>query len=56
MDIACSKHKEKGYSCGVFVGKLGGETPVGKPRRGCKNNIKIDLGEMRWIYLVQDRG
>jgi len=32
----------------VLVGKSEGETPVGKPRRRWKDNIKMDLQEVRW--------
>jgi len=30
----------------VFVGKLEGKRPLGRPRRRWKNNIKIDLREL----------
>jgi hypothetical protein len=37
-----------------------GKRPLGRPRRGLVDNIKMDLGEiewvgMEWIDLVQDR-
>jgi hypothetical protein len=43
-----------------LIGKPEGKTPVGKPRRKCKENIKRDLKEIGrenvvLIRLVQDR-
>jgi hypothetical protein len=40
------------------VGKSEGETPLGRPRRKWKDNIRMDLRErvgMDWIDLAQDR-
>jgi hypothetical protein len=44
----------------VLVGKPEGKRPLGKPRRGWEDNIKMDLqevecGVMDWIELGQDR-
>ena len=44
----------------VLVGKLEGRTPLGKPKRRCENNIKMDLrdvgwGGMDWIDLAENR-
>jgi hypothetical protein len=44
----------------VLVGKTKGKIPPGKPRRKWKDNIKIDVqevrwGPMNWIDLLQDR-
>jgi hypothetical protein len=41
------------------VGKYEEKRPLGRPRRGWKNNIKMDLqevgcGGMDWIELAQD--
>jgi len=41
----------------VLVGKHGGKRPLGRPRRRCEGNIKMDLQEMRcggvdWIDLA----
>ena len=45
----------------VLVGKPEGRRPLGRPRRRCVDNIRMDLqevgcGYMDWIGLVQDRG
>jgi hypothetical protein len=42
------------------VGKREGREPLGRPRRRCEDNIKIDLQEvewrgMNWIDPVPDR-
>jgi hypothetical protein len=44
----------------LLVGKPEGKRPLGKPRRGWADNIRMDLGEVRWgdvdwIGLAQDR-
>jgi len=44
----------------VLVGRLESERPVGRPRRRCEDNIKIDLREIgidgaNWSQLAQDR-
>ena len=44
----------------VLVGKPEGKRPLGKPRRRCEDNIKMDLQEvgcwgMDWIDIAQDR-
>jgi hypothetical protein len=61
MDRACSTNggdEECIYR--VLVGKPEGKTPLGKPRRSCVDNNKIDLRELGWdgrdwIELAQDR-
>jgi len=42
------------------VGKPEGKRPLGRPRRRCEVNFKIDLKEVRcedmdWIDVAQDR-
>jgi hypothetical protein len=44
----------------VLVGRPEGKRPLGRPRRRCENNIKLDLGDTEidganWIQLAQDR-
>jgi hypothetical protein len=44
----------------LLVGKPEGKRPLGRPRRRCIDNIKIDLLEIGvnvvdWIGLAQDR-
>ena len=44
----------------ILVGKPEGKRPLGRPRRRWKDNIKVDLQEVRcgaidWIELAQDR-
>ena len=44
----------------VLVGKPEGRRPLGRPRRRCVDNIRLDLqeagcGYMDWIGLAQDR-
>jgi hypothetical protein len=52
---------EKRNACRLLVGKPQIKRPLGRPRRGWKNNsIKIDLWEIEWggvdwSVLCQDR-
>jgi hypothetical protein len=44
----------------ILVGRPEGRRPLGRPRRRCEDNIKMDLGEVEWvginwIELAQDR-
>jgi hypothetical protein len=44
----------------ILVGKPEGNRPLGRPRRRCVGNIKMDLREIGWdrrdwIELAQDR-
>jgi hypothetical protein len=44
----------------VLVGKPEGKRPLGRPRRRCEDNIRMDLkevgwGGMDWIGLALDR-
>ena len=59
MDGACGAY---GVGRGVhmiLVGKTEGRRPLGRPRRRCENNIKIDLQEVEGggdrMELAQDR-
>jgi hypothetical protein len=52
---------EMGNAYKIFVGKLEGTRPLGRPPRGWDdNNNKVDLseiecGDMNWVQLAQDR-
>jgi hypothetical protein len=44
----------------LSVGKPEGKTPLGRPRRRCVDNIRMDLGEVGWgdvdwVGLAKDR-
>ena len=43
----------------VLVGKPEGKRPLGRPRHGWEDNIKMDLqevgGDVEWMELAQDR-
>ena len=46
--------------CRVLMVKPEGKRPLGRPRRSCEDNIKMELqeercGVMHWIELAQDR-
>jgi hypothetical protein len=32
----------------ILVGKPGGKRPLGRPRRRCEDNMKIELREIGW--------
>jgi hypothetical protein len=51
---------EKRNACGLLVRKPKGRRPLGRPRRGWLDNIRMDLvevgfGDVDWIGLTQDR-
>jgi hypothetical protein len=51
--------EEKRNAYRILVGKPEGKRPLGRPRRRCVDNIKIDLRQigwdgMGWIDLTQD--
>jgi hypothetical protein len=60
MGEECSTHEEKRKAYRTLVRDREGKRPLGSPRRRWQENIKIDLREIRWgymigIYLAQDR-
>jgi len=51
---------DKRDACRVLVGRPEGQRPLGSPRHGWEDNIKVDLQEVGWggmdlIDLAQDR-
>jgi hypothetical protein len=59
MDRACRTNGEKRNAYRVLDGKPEGNRPLGSPRRGQVDNIKMDLNEIRWggmdwMDLAQD--
>jgi hypothetical protein len=57
---ACITNGEKKNECRILVGNPEGKSPLGRPKRTCVDNIKMDLreigrGGMNWIDLAQDR-
>jgi hypothetical protein len=60
MGTACSTNGARRNAYRILVGQPEGRRPLGRPRRRCVNNIKMDLREigsdgMDWIDLAQDR-
>jgi hypothetical protein len=56
----CGTHGEGRGFYRVLVGRPEGKRPLRRPRRRWKDNIKMDLREIRihganWIQLAQDR-
>jgi hypothetical protein len=56
--VACVGKKRN--ACRIWVGKPERKRPLGRPRHWCKNNIKMDLMEIRWggmdwIDVAEDR-
>jgi hypothetical protein len=48
MSEACSSDAEKRNAYRLFVGKPEGKRPLGRPRRRCVDNIRMDLAEVGW--------
>jgi hypothetical protein len=60
MGGPCSTNGEKRNSYRLLVRKPEGKGPLGRPRRRWVDNIRMDLGEVRWgdvdwIGLAKDR-
>jgi hypothetical protein len=56
MGRACSTNGGRRRNAyGILAGKPEGKRPLERPRRRWVNNIKLDLREMDWIDLAQDR-
>jgi hypothetical protein len=61
MDRACSTRGEKTTAYMISVVNPEGKRPLGRPRRGWENSIKMYLREIRWDgrdwnSVAQDRG
>jgi hypothetical protein len=52
---ACSTNGEKRNAYRILVGKPERKRPLGKPKRGWVDNIKMNLKGMVWIGLMQLR-
>jgi hypothetical protein len=50
-----SRMGKEGNAYGLLVGKTEGKIPLGRPRRRCVDNIRMDLGEVGWGDVAQDR-
>jgi hypothetical protein len=46
MGRACSTNADKRNTYRILVGKPEGKRPLGRPRRGWADNIKMDLREI----------
>jgi hypothetical protein len=44
--VACMGGLRNAYN--IFVGKLEGKKPLGRPRRRWENNTKMDLRKIEW--------
>jgi hypothetical protein len=59
MSGVCGTYGEKERCTQSLVGKPEGKRPLGKPRNGWEDNIKIDVQEIfwgrDWIDLALDR-
>jgi hypothetical protein len=60
MGGACSTNGGEENAYRLLVGKPEGKRPLGRPRRGWVDDIRMDLGEVGWgdvdwIGLAQDR-
>jgi hypothetical protein len=58
--VACGKNGENKNVYRLLVRKPEGRRPLGRPKHGWIDNIKVDLleielGGVDWIGLVQDR-
>jgi hypothetical protein len=51
MGRACSTNGGKRNAYRILVGKPEGRKPLGRPRRGWVDNIKMDLREIGWDWM-----
>ena len=60
MGRACGLYGRQRGAYKFFVGRPGGNRPLGRPMHRWKDNIKMDLQGggwegMDWLYLAEDR-
>jgi hypothetical protein len=60
MSRTCGADGEERGVYRVLMGKSEGKRTMGRPRRRCEDNIKMDLQEegcegMNWVELAQNR-
>jgi hypothetical protein len=48
MGGACTSLRDGKNAYKMLVGKPEGNIPLGRQRRGCEGNIKMDLREIEW--------
>jgi hypothetical protein len=55
MGWTCSTNVEKRNAYRILVGKPEGKRPTGRPRRRWVDNMKMDIGEIEWLWYGLDR-
>jgi hypothetical protein len=55
MGGACNTNGEKTNAYRILMGTAEGKRPLGKPRCGWLDNIKMDLRDIGWDGVAQDR-
>jgi hypothetical protein len=55
MGKACSMNLAKTYAYRILVGKPEGNRPLGRSTCRWVDNIKMDLREIKWGGMAQDR-
>jgi hypothetical protein len=60
LKLYVARMGEKGNACRLLAGKREGKRPLGRPRRGWVDNIRMDIeevgwGDVDWIGLAKDR-
>jgi hypothetical protein len=51
--VTCMGEVRGAYN--ILVGRPEGRRPLGRPRHGWEDNIKIGFGDVDWIHLAEDR-
>jgi hypothetical protein len=60
VDKTCNKHGTEEKCIKILIRKPERKRPLGRSRRRCEGNIKMELSEIGWvvtgwIHLAQDR-